>query len=168
MRVKQTYTKQEISNMRKENQRLMHNLKRRIKRIGNSYVQGLKAYKDVKWTTRGLSPEELRRNQRRLEYLNSLKTTTVKGFKQFKEEWSDIMNSLDKEQQNEFFEIYNKIIEENALFEKFKYEMLSTYAKYKKWFNGDKDTLHRALFEKANDMYQSMITQNTNVDEDEL
>ena len=112
----------------KENQRRYKNISRRIERIENKY--GSNAYIVKKWkeanvspTTRGLSLQELSKQSAQLYQFDTLKSSTIKGYKNYLK-WEEDVNSLALEgiDESELYKLYNKFVEENGLIAKYKYE----------------------------------------------
>lgn len=121
-----------IKNIKKEIKRLSTNLVRRFsnieKRFGASPAlhSWQKANLDLKIS--GKSKKELNELLNNLRYFNSLKTSSVKGVKHYLATFGSIQDTLQQispEAKNMFFEIYNKMVEENHLIEKYKYQVFN-------------------------------------------
>ena len=119
---------QRYKTIAKENQRIYKNISRRIKRIENKF--GKDAYIVKKWkdanvssTTRGLSLQELSQQSAQLHQFESLKSSTVKGYKNYLK-WEEDINVLALEgiDDSELYKLYNKFVEENGLISKYKYD----------------------------------------------
>ena len=122
--------------LKKEIKRYTDKLRKRIKRIR---VLGDKAMQDAvakfdeyinnrKKITPKTERAELLSYYRQLRYIDSLKSSTVKGALATKNKFEPIrdrLNTLSKTQQEKFWEIYGKLYETNATMEKFKYEIFN-------------------------------------------
>lgn len=113
----------------KKNQQLLKNIKRRFQRIQKKYgssraIEVLKK-QHVKMTTRNLSRKELEKQYKQLSYINALKTSTIKGVKSYEKYYKPLEQIFIEEpkMRDRFFEIYGKIIEENAWLQNYKYEI---------------------------------------------
>lgn len=122
-------TPQELA-ISKQNQKLLKNLKRRIKNLNKKFgaTPATKKLLELKvpMYTKGLSLQQLKDQRRDLLYITSLKTSYVKGMKNFLEHWEKIDTYLKQsgpETENKFWEIYNKFVEEHAIMHKFKYDV---------------------------------------------
>lgn len=63
-----------------------------------------------------------------LEYFIGLKTSTYRGAKKYFEENSELfdeINNMEKDDQSFFWDIFNELVSNNILYEKFKYSVLS-------------------------------------------
>ena len=128
--------------MRKESRRLIKNLSRRIERIeglGSSAPQyAVSAYRELekripKKITQ-LSDKELKTLYRDLRYINSLKSSTVKGALQSQAKFEPIkdkLEALSPETRKKFWSIYGKLYERTSgTLENFKYEIFETNIDY--------------------------------------
>lgn len=110
----------------KENRQLWYNLKRRVERIKRKYgydpKEISKILKNFKSSTRGLSMEQLERQRREILYMEGLKTTHMKSFRNYLR-FEGIIKNMDEDTLQDFWSIYNKLVVENQLFEKMKYEV---------------------------------------------
>ena len=123
----------------RQNQRLLRNLKRRFATIKEKVnltgeeSPALKQYEGklergtLKLTTRNLTKAELEAQHRELTYLNTLKTSRVKGYKNYINKWKPTIDNLKriggKDLVDNFYSLYNKLVEENGLIAKYKYEL---------------------------------------------
>lgn len=80
------------------------------------------------FNTQYISDLELRKQQiAELEYFLNLKTSTYRGAKKYFEqnlELFDEISSMEKDDQSFFWDIYNDLINDNLIYEKFKYNIL--------------------------------------------
>ena len=129
------------SELIKETRRYYKNLKSRIKNVEKLNLsasrQTVKQFREFeKRFPKKLSklPEkDIRTLYRDVRYLNSLKTSTVKGAKFTQEKFEPIrekLNALSKSKQEKFWEIYNKLYEITSTMEHFKYELFDTNIDY--------------------------------------
>lgn len=118
--------------MRKEISRLKKNISRRIDRIEkrkDSLSQfAVQKYKNIKNLNnlKNLNAKEVRVLYRDLKYVNNLKSATVSGALDVKQNFEEISNkvsNLSQEKQQEFWDTYQKALEESPLYEKYKYEV---------------------------------------------
>lgn len=128
--------------MRKESRRLIKNLSRRIARIeglGSSAPQyAVNHYRELEKRIPSrltkLSDKELQTLYRDLRYINSLKSSTVKGALQTQETFEPIkakLETLSKDKQRAFWEIYGKLYETaGGTLENFKYVIYETNIDY--------------------------------------
>lgn len=128
--------------MRKESRRLIKNISRRISRIeglGESTpLYAVNLYRDLEKTIpkrlTELSDKDLRTLYRDLRYINSLKSSTVKGALQAQQKFEPIkakLSVLSKETQDKFWSIYGRLYEKTGgEMEKFKYELFETNIDY--------------------------------------
>lgn len=127
---------------RKEIRKLITNLSKRVNRIealGDKVPQyATKSFrslqKKIPKRLTSLDDEELTKLHRNLRYINSLKTSTVKGAIKAQEEYEPIkakIQALSPEKRREFNRIYNKLYEETGnLTERFRYEVYGTAIDY--------------------------------------
>lgn len=118
--------------LRKENQRLLRNVKRRLANItrkyGSSYATQRFLSLEIPMTTRGLTDEELRKQYSALKYIDSMKTSRIKGMRNF-EKFNKIIDSLNAAGEgfvDKFYSLYGRLVEENGLLEKYKYQVMDT------------------------------------------
>lgn len=127
-------SRQELSEkeMRKEVSRLKKNISRRLDRIAkkpDTLSQfSVKKYKEIENLNdlKNLNAEQVRVLYRDLKYVNSLKSATVKGAYEAKQNFEEIRNHLDtlsQEKQDEFWSTYQKALEESPLYKNYKYEV---------------------------------------------
>lgn len=120
----------------KENRRLLKNIRRRFSNIEKRFGGASPALKSWKKTeliaggsTKNLSYNELLKQHRQLIYFEGLKTSRIKGVKEFLEHWGDISDKLgkakikDPEIQKKFDEVYKKFVSDKGILEKFKYNV---------------------------------------------
>lgn len=119
-----------------DNARLIKNLNRRMKNIENLGFSrndvGRRAYERYNELKRDLTRQNLLNDSeiltlnRQLNYINELKTSTVAGAKKAQFNFQNIatsLNNLSNNKQQQFWSIYNKLYEENAIVaDLFKYE----------------------------------------------
>ena len=132
--MKKSRTEEEIK-LVKENQRLLRNIKSRLNRlVATKGKKNLYPYKKFKKTvkhksTRGLSLKQLKEQQAQLRYINELKSTRSKGYKNYLR-WENALKAnyegfiyADEE---EMYEMYSHFIEDLKFDEKYKYEVMET------------------------------------------
>lgn len=115
----------------KELRGLYTKLRRRIlniqKRYGDLpavetfYNKGLNEF-----STKGKSLEQLANMRLDVEYVSGLKTSYTKGasnYQQYVAEWLDLYDK-DRETYDRIMTLYNRLVEENELAEKFKYQVI--------------------------------------------
>ena len=124
-----------VKALKKEIKRLSTNLVRRFSNIKRIYGESPALYSwqkaNIDYKVSNKNEKELKAILNNLKYFNSLKTSSVKGVKRYLETFGEIQNVLQQfpvETKNMFFEIYNKMVEENHLIEKYKYEVFNTIA----------------------------------------
>ena len=152
----------ELKQIAKENQRLLKNIKRRVKTLESKYGETIatKKFASLKnKTTRNLSAKELREQRRDLLYINNLKTSTVRGFKSFKKNFESIAERMtNKDFKDLFWDIYGKMVEENKLLEKYKYELFDSIEELiNDGINEDK------IIEKLHDLYNEDYIENKEI-----
>ena len=79
-----------------------------------------------KLSTKGKTIEDIAKLRIDVEYIEGLKTTTVKGAKTYDEnvaKWIDMYEN-DKGSYNRMMMLYNRMVEENELVEKYKYQVM--------------------------------------------
>lgn len=148
----------------KENQKLLKNIKRRFANLERKYGSTIAIEtfrkRNIPLTTRGLSLKDLQQQHRNLTYISSLKTSTVKGQKQYEKSFKPIENALkDTNVSDKFFELYNKFIEENRWMEKYKYEIFDTLLEEINENKSDEE-IFNSIKEKINDLETEDIIEN--------
>ena len=122
--------------LRQEFSKLLKNVSRRvanIERRGDTAFQyGATSFREfeekIGKNCRKYSDEELRDYYRDLSYISSLKSSTVKGAERAKKNFEPIYNILRQSSptlNEKFWKIYGKLVESNALFDKYKYDLIS-------------------------------------------
>lgn len=148
----------------KENQRLARNIKRRLARLDKKYgeesffVRKLNKMPLNIFGTRGKSIEELKKQYRELRYLDELKTSYVKGQKNFDTFWNDIKN-YGYEAYDKFSRLYNRFVEENGMLEKYKYEIVDKIADF-----AEQGLSEYEIRQNIFDEYEKVITEDEEVD----
>lgn len=143
----------------KVNQRLLKNIKRRIARLekniskyGKSPALEKLDELNIPMHTRGLSLDELKSQYRDLMYFQTLRTSYVKGLKNYSSRWKGISPKLDdKEYSARFSSLYSRFVEEHAIMSHYKYEVYDLIAAYLDDNASDK-TIHDALEQMFNDI----------------
>lgn len=118
----------------KEVRRLVKNLSRRIARIENLNLSGsqyaINRYREIEKTLpKNLgkaTDKQIQTLYRDLRYVDSLKTSTVRGAKQTMKVFEPIknkLNTLSKSTQDKFWEAYGKLYENSSTMANFKYEI---------------------------------------------
>ena len=122
----------------KENRRLIRNLSKRAKNIEGLGFEttphyAINQFKELKQNLpqniSELSTKELQTLNRDLNYINSLKTATVKGAKRTQEVFTPVakwLNVISPEKKKEFFSVYDKLYSTYHLYSRFKYEIFGT------------------------------------------
>lgn len=85
------------------------------------YERGLQDF-----SVKGKGLEELNKMRLDIEYISTLRTSYVKGtenYMKYVNEWVDLYDK-DKDAYNKIFTLYNRLVEENELAEKFKYQIV--------------------------------------------
>ena len=136
-------------------------LKRRIKAIEKRYgeIPSVKEFYDRgldKLSTRGKSLEDIEILQQDINYLSGLKTSYVSGASAFEEHIKPLLElfDTDKDAYNKIMYIYNRMVEEYSILDKFKYQVLDMI--------GDLTMTGRTTKEIADvvrDMYEQMYEQ---------
>ena len=146
----------------KKVQRLRKNITRRFQNIQRAFGRSRAMEKyyelEIPLTTRGLSGKELKKMYDNLLYISSLKTSYVRGAKNFKIHFEDIMNTInfDKKLEDRFWSLYDKITEENLWLENYKYEIFDTVNEYINEGLSDEDIIktinktYQEVYEKEN------------------
>lgn len=112
----------------KENQRIYKNVSRRIERVAKKYGENafiVREWKkaNVSPTTRGLSLQQLTEQSAQLHRFETLKSSTVKGYKNYLKWSENVVNLAFADiDESELYKLYNKFVEENGLIAKYKYE----------------------------------------------
>lgn len=117
---------------REEYRRLSYNLKRRFERIRSRYGENSPAVKRFEmdkafFGIRGHTEEELVRNFGKLKYIDSLKSSTVKGTiraMEFQDKMDTIEMELGSDAKETVWKLYQNLVEENGIASKYKYEVL--------------------------------------------
>lgn len=123
--------------LKKEIKRYTDKLRKRINRIrvlGDKAMQDAVAKFDEYISNRKkITPKteraELLSYYRQLKYIDSLKSSTVKGALEAGKNASPILKSLkglSEDKQKKFWEVYNKMVNKAGLFDRFKYEIWKT------------------------------------------
>ena len=120
----------------KEIRKINKNLSRRLNRIEKRGLEvsafAINQYKELKEKMpkgkelRKLDKNELQSYYRDIKYINSLKTSTVKGALNTKNRFEPVqekLNALSQDKRDKFWEIYGKLYSYNPYLEKFKYEI---------------------------------------------
>lgn len=115
----------------KDIQRIKHNLERSTTRVSkyeqqyNTPSPALKRFKSLgKISVKGKDLKQLRKLHRQLVYIKGLKTSKVKGFKHYIYVFKEVLRDIPKNIEKKFWEIYNHAVEENGLWEQFKYDLM--------------------------------------------
>ncbi len=165
--------RQERSPVEKElayqNQRLLRNLKRRFATLKVRVNQtgeespALKQWQGkidrgtLKLTTRNLTKTELEAQHRELVYLNTLKTSRVKGYKNYVNKWKPTIDQLKSiggsDLVDDFYTLYNKLVEENGLIAKYKYELFEIISDGL-INNLSDEEIRRRVMEKFDEIYE--------------
>lgn len=128
------------ADLEKEVKRLYRNLSRRIEKVRaleNAPTYAVKdfdeATKNYAGRTSKMSMQELLNLERDLEYINELKTSTVKGALKAKETFEPIADKLEnfsKKSQDKFWELYGKFMETLNIMDKYKYDVMDVVMDY--------------------------------------
>lgn len=109
----------------------LNKLRARIKRVEARYgkTPSIEEYYKRqldKLSTRNKSLEEIGKMQEEVDYISGLKTTYVEGAGAFEEHIQPLIElyEVDKDTYNKIYYIYNRMVEEYAILEKFKYQVL--------------------------------------------
>lgn len=153
--------------------KLRHNISRRLTRIEKSgtytqYYEKIKSdYEQLLYTTKGLDISQLRTLRQELRYINSLKSTTIKGSKETiinQEKLKDLYKDIEqksllqdkdalKDEIKKINALYNRLVEENGIWEKFKYQIKEdiSYLKYNR--NMSEVEIYETIKRKLDDLY---------------
>lgn len=144
-----------------------HNFLRRISRVQAKFGttqaiikwQKSKYYKDnPTFKVKGLGRKELQDMLHEIKQLNSMKTSTIKGYKRFRkmqEDLARIYATLGPEYGKKIEVLYNKLVEENRFWEKYKYELRDAI-EYCYNQNMSDDEILVFLKERLDELYESM------------
>lgn len=147
----------------KQVQRLLRNIKRRLLTISSKGLESPATNKFISMvesgviplSTRNLSRMQLINSLRNLKYIQSLKTSYTKGARQWTNKIKPIFDRLVNNgitSKNDFFKLYNKLVEENALLEKYKYDVWDIIEKGIE--NGEPDEVIRnKVMDLLNEIY---------------
>lgn len=114
----------------KEIQSLKQNLQRSIQRVKKYEKEfrtpspARKKFAKIHTSVKGKDLKELLKLKRQLLYVKGLKTSKVRGFKHYVFVFREVTSSLTSDELDKFWELYNKAVEENRLWENFKYELM--------------------------------------------
>lgn len=121
----------DIKYRRKETRRLVKNISRRLERVRKLGFRrtppSLSSFErlDIPKKLSSLSDKDLNSLFRQLEYINTLKTSTVKGAIKYQESFGkifDVIEGFSKENKDKFWEAYGKTYENMpTIAEKYKY-----------------------------------------------
>lgn len=112
----------------KELKSTYHKVNRRATRIEQQFgstpaTQGFRK-SGLSFKTKGKSIQDLKNELRDLKYYDSLKTLSVKGAKSYQKTFKQLDESLTSpDVRKEFFDVYERSVEENQLVENYKYEV---------------------------------------------
>lgn len=114
-----------------EVRRLYNKLQRRIKNIQQRYgdLPAVETFYNKglqDFSTKGKTLEQLNNIRLDIEYVSSLKTSYAKGasnYQKYVSEWVDLYDK-DREAYDKIMMLYNRLVEENELAEKFKYQVI--------------------------------------------
>lgn len=133
----QRYTRADLE---KEVKRLYKNVSRRIERVRaleDAPTYAVKdfdeATKNFSGSTKGMTMKDLLDLERDLEYINDLKTSSVKGALKAKETFKPIADKLDtfsKSTKDKFWELYGKFMETVNIMDKYKYNVMDVVMDY--------------------------------------
>lgn len=115
----------------KEIRALYNKLKRRIENIQERYgdLPAVEIYHQKglsSFSTKGKSLEQLNNLRLDVEYVSGLKTSYTKGasnYQKYVAEWLDLYEK-DRGAYDQIMMLYNRLVEENELAEKFKYQVI--------------------------------------------
>lgn len=156
----------------KELRRMYSNLKRRIDTIQEKY--GVSYYDKNKnkmtempaveqfyqkgldkFSVKNKSLEELNTLRAEVEFVSSFKTSYVKGVENYQNyvaEWIDLYDK-DIDAYNNIFDLYNKLVEENEITEKFKYAIIEEIYTVVETKNMTPEERYLHMREFFNDLY---------------
>ena len=133
----QRYTRADLE---KEVKRLYKNVSRRIKRVRALENVPTYAVKDFDEATKNytgrtskMSMGDLLNLERDLEYIDNLKTSSVKGALKAKETFKPIADKLEtysKDTQDQFWALYGKFMETLNVMDKYKYDVMDIVMDY--------------------------------------
>lgn len=120
-----------VREFREAYNKLKARMQRIEKRFGTS--PALKEYYDRglgKASTKGKTIEEIAKMKDNVEYISGLKTSTVKGVEAYEQSIAPLLDLYDSNRDvyDQIMYIYNRMVEENQILEKFKYEVLDMIA----------------------------------------
>lgn len=129
--------KQDRQTIEQESRKLYRNLSRRIKAIQSQETPvadyAVKDFRELqeKYPRKlaDMNDKQLREYYRDLRYISGLKTSTVKGALEAAKTFNPIVEKLrvfSPKTEDKFWKIYGKLFENNALLEKFKYEVFES------------------------------------------
>ena len=128
------------ADLEKEVKRLYKNVSRRIERVRaleDAPTYAVKdfdeATKNFSGSTKGMTMKDLLDLERDLEYINDLKTSSVKGALKAKETFKPIADKLDtfsKSTKDKFWELYGKFMETVNIMDKYKYNVMDVVMDY--------------------------------------
>lgn len=128
------------ADLEKEVKRLYKNVSRRIERVRaleDAPTYAVKdfdeATKNFSGSTKGMTMKDLLDLERDLEYINDLKTSSVKGALKAKETFKPIADKLDnfsKTTKDKFWELYGKFMETVNIMDKYKYNVMDIVMDY--------------------------------------
>lgn len=108
-------------------------LKRRFNKIEGAYGKDAVTYAMERYqkkpslsTTKGKTAKELKAQLKELDYIASLKSSSVKGMKEvnkFKEINKDL-KGMSKHREKRFWTIYQNLVEDNGIWDKYKYQVM--------------------------------------------
>lgn len=128
------------ADLEKEVKRLYRNVSRRIEKVRaleNAPTYAVKdfdeATKNYTGRTSKMSMQELLNLERDLEYIDNLKTSSVKGALKAKETFKPIADKLEKfskDTQYQFWALYGKFMETLNVMDKYKYDVMDVVMDY--------------------------------------
>lgn len=128
------------ADLEKEVKRLYRNVSRRIEKVRaleNAPTYAVKdfdeATKNYTGRTSKMSMQELLNLERDLEYIDNLKTSSVKGALKAKETFKPIADKLEKfskDAQYQFWALYGKFMETLNVMDKYKYDVMDIVMDY--------------------------------------
>ena len=128
------------ADLEKEVKRLYRNVSRRIEKVRALEIAPTYAVKDFDEATKNytgrtskMSMQELLNLERDLEYIDNLKTSSVKGALKAKETFKPIADKLEKfskDTQYQFWALYGKFMETLNVMDKYKYDVMDIVMDY--------------------------------------
>ena len=120
-----------VRQFREAYNKLKARMKRIEKRFGTS--PALEEYKSRglgNASTKGKSIEDIAKMRDNVEYISGLKTSTVKGVEAYEQSIAPLLElyNSNRDVYDKIMYIYNRMVEENQILEKFKYEVLDMIA----------------------------------------